>query len=439
MGYLLLGLCVLYGLSVGSFSLAYSFLASRISAPGALLVPILWVSIEFLRSELFWLIPPWALLGHSQYTNIPLIQMAAITGVYGISFLIAMVNGVIFDLCLSRRVFSKLVWVPMAAVVLCYVLGSGLLWLASPKHNDIRVAVIQPNIPQETKWDSAHRQHYFFKHLELSQAVLDSGTPTVTIWPETSIPDSIFQNREMLGNVLRFAKEAQQFLIIGTASRPKFGSREQRTTRWHNTALVVRPSGRIGGRYSKMTLVPFGEYVPFEESVPWPSALTESTGHFIPGDTRTLFDIQNSSVGVLICWETLFPNMVRQFVSEGADLLVNISNEAPGGRTSASYQFLSMNVFRAVENRRSLVRSTNSGISGVIDPYGRIVSRVEQDGEDIFVDGFLQGQVQIEAAQTFYSHYGDIFSWVVVFAAGGVFLTGLRLHSTTVSPVGLKL
>jgi apolipoprotein N-acyltransferase len=162
-----------------------------------------------------------------------------------------------------------------------------------------------------------------------------------------------------------------------------------------------------------MRLLPFGEYLPYRDVLPWPSRLTSLSdrANFLPGTDYTIFDLGEARFGVLICWESLFPEQVRQFVHRGAEFIVNITNEAWFGETAAPYQFWMMNVFRAIENRVSVVRAANTGVSGFIDPYGRMLGKVEEQEKDSFVAGYLTKTVPFPQTSTFYTRYGDVWAY----------------------------
>jgi apolipoprotein N-acyltransferase len=176
-------------------------------------------------------------------------------------------------------------------------------------------------------------------------------------------------------------------------------------------------------KHHKIRLLPFAEHLPYRDVFPWPARLVAKAGPYIPGEEYTLLPLQGRRFGVLICWESIFPDLVRRFVKGGADFMVNIANEAWFGKTAAPYQFVAMNVFRAVENRITIVRSANTGISCFIDPYGRILGRVTNHGTDIFVEGYHTQEIPLLHQHTFYTHYGDIFVYLNIVTAISMLLT----------------
>jgi apolipoprotein N-acyltransferase len=181
-----------------------------------------------------------------------------------------------------------------------------------------------------------------------------------------------------------------------------------------NTALFFSPEGKVVGQYLKIRLLPFSEYIPYKDIIPWPEFIVpkEKKAFEIPGKDFNIFEVDGARFGVVICWELVFPESVREFVKNGANFMINISNEGWFGKTAAPYQMVSINVLRAVENRRAFARASNTGISCFIDPYGRVKGRVRKGKKDIFVEGYLTEEVYISEQKTFYTTYGDIFVYI---------------------------
>lgn len=432
--FLLLGIYL--GSYFGLFGLALVLVTRRTALPLVLIVPAIWVSLEWLRSHAVELSLPWALLGHSQYANLPLIQIASLTGVYGVSFLIVLVNAVLADGAVAwlRRSSSPPRYrrvAVSAGLALLALVGSllyGFAVLARPATAEtLRVTVVQGNIPQALRWSAAFRQRHLDAHLRLTRAAARQDAPALIVWPETAVPAVLPQEPRLLGTFSSLAREANAHLVVGSAARPKLGPREIRRTYSFNGAFLLSPTG-IAGQYHKIRLFPFGEYLPYA-GFPWPSRIATQAGHFLPGQEHTTFSLNGARFAVLICWETIFPDLVRQFALRGAELVLNITNEAWFGETAAPYQFLAMNVFRAVENRIAIVRSANTGISAFIDPHGRVAGKVTDGSKDIFVEGYLTRDVPISRDRTLYTRYGDVFVYVNLLFTGGLlvvsFLTGV--------------
>jgi apolipoprotein N-acyltransferase len=241
----------------------------------------------------------------------------------------------------------------------------------------------------------------------------------------------LLQDFFLLSFFSKLILDIQVPLLVGGDQHPRYGTREFRREKRLNNAFLLLPHGGIKQSYSKMHLLPFGEYLPYRDIFPWPSRLTSVTGrtNFLPGTEYTIFDLGEARFAAPICWESLFPEQVRQFVHRGAEFIVNITNEGWFGDTAAPHQFWMMNVFRAVENRVSVVRAANTGVSGFIDPYGRILGKVEEQGKDSFVAGCLTKTVPLPQASTFYTLYGDVWAY------GNLAVTVLFLF---VAIVGLK-
>ncbi len=413
------------GFYLGLFGLALNFVSQRTKLPSLFTAPFIWVAIEYLRSHAGFLGVPWGLLGHSQYLNLPLIQISSLTGVYGISFLIVMVNATLSEAIVSwiskkqgillqhrRRILSgTVVSTGLVGISLAY----GIVVLSKePGQDRISVAVIQGNIPQEIRWEREYLKRNLERHIALTREAANSGHTSLIVWPETSVQGSLTQDLSLLNTMSTLALETQTHLLVGSAVRPKFGSREFRRRNWFNSAFLISPRGRILKKYDKINLLPFAEYLPYKDTFPWPEGLAAKAGHFIPGKEYTIFNVNGTNFGVMICWESIFPDIFRKFVGKGANFMVNITNEAWFGKTAAPYQFLAMNVFRAVENRVSIARSANTGVSGFIDPYGRILGEVKDGNKDIFVQGYLTMEIPLSQERTFYALYGDIFAYIIL-------------------------
>jgi apolipoprotein N-acyltransferase len=419
--FLLLG--VYMGSYWGSFGLALSFLTRRGGLSPVLVAPVIWVSMEYLRSHAGFLALPWALLGQSQYQLLPVIQMAAFTGVYGISFVIVMVNALLSELLLGLAAGSRsspsrcklrlfpyaLTTLGVVTISLCY--GFWAL-SAKPAGEGIRTCLIQGNIPQAIKWQKQYRTMNLGKYCRLTTQAAQADHPTLVVWPESAVPGPFLQDSQTTHTVFRLAQSIRTHLLLGTAQRPKLGKRNRVLTHRYNSVFLISPEGTITGYYHKIHLLPFAEYLPYREALPWPKRLAVHAGDFIPGQNYTIFEVNGIKFGVAICWENIFPDLVRQFVARGAEFIVNVTNEAWFGDTAAPYQFVMMSVFRAVENRVAVARAANTGISCVIDPMGRILGIVTDRGKSLFVEGFLTRTLPRRQETSFYTRYGDVFTYL---------------------------
>ena len=417
--YLCVPLLFLFAAFLALYAALFSAALIRVCAAGphicALMIPILWVSLEYIRSFLFSGFP-WELLGYSQIRHLYLIQIADICGVYGVSFLIALCNGVLF---LGLLCFGKKEWQGMrvskhfaggaaAVFVLAFVFVWGYgKWRVNTvdklisESPSLRVAVIQGNIDQSEKWDPAFRNSTIKRYNDLSFSV-KTLQPDLLVWPETATPFYFLHNKRRTEMVMNGIFRTGTNFLIGS---PSFVRRGKDDEEYHNSAYLIFPSGEVAGRYDKTHLVPFGEYVPFKEWLPFIGKIVEHVGDFTPGRKGDTLKMGDHRVGVQICYEIIFPPLSREMVKNGAGLLANITNDAWYGKTAAPYQHFSMIVFRAVENKRSLARSANTGISGFVDPAGRIMAKTR-----LFEDAALTRDLPILKEMTFYTRLGDLFA-----------------------------
>lgn len=437
---LAIGLGHLYlGLYLGLFCACMSLMHRKLRVPLLTAAPV-WVTIEYLRAHFFFLAFPWALLGHTQYLNLPILQLASFAGSYGITFTMILVNGIIADLIVHRiekgnsrdLKFAGIRYNPVIAI---FPVLAGLIvfWayglISVPQKTTGRplpVGVVQGNIPQDMKFDPDYRDFIFSKYENLSKEVFHNNLRLI-VWPETSTPGFILKDMALYNRMAKLVKDLKIHFLIGSTEYSKFSNKPVDREKSGNTALYFSPQGKIAGQYLKIRLLPLGEYIPLENTIPWPHFIIspDKTNYLIPGKEATIFDLDETKFGVLICWENIFPYLSRQLARKGANFIVNISNEAWFGKTAAPYQILSMCVFRAVENRISIVRATNTGISCFIDSYGRITDRVKNGNEELFVDGVSSHEIQISETGTFYTQYGDILPYGCIGITIGLLLISI--------------
>ena len=383
--------------------------------------PILWVALEYVRS--FFLSGfPWELLGYSQYRVLHLIQISDILGSYGVSFLILFINAALFFLLLR---ILKLDWYgtvvsgrfAVTAISLGFFL-SGAVWTygdwrlaevdrLSATAPSIRAAVVQGNIEQVVKWNPAFQEATIDKYLQLSQVVADAR-PDLIVWPETALPFHFMYDGPLTDKVRDGIRQNGNYFLVGS---PSFDRSTERID-YYNSAYLIDPLGNALGKYNKTHLVPFGEYVPLKRWLPFLGKLVAQVGDFSRGNTGDTIAWHRGRLGVFICYEAIFPYITRAMVANGATLLVNITNDAWYGRSSAPYQHFSIALFRAVENRRTLIRSANTGISGFVDPGGRIL-----DPTTLFTDAAVVRNVPLISRLSFYTRFGDYFAGACLAAA----------------------
>jgi apolipoprotein N-acyltransferase len=430
----------------GAWALGLRWLRERTGWPAAVLAPALWVSLEYLRGHAGFLSLPWMLLGHSQYRHPVLLQITSITGVYGLSFLIVLVNVAVADLLRHRpRSWRALPGsTAAAAAAAALVLLHGMVVLsAEPPSQRLTVAAVQGNIPQNVKWDAAYRESTLARYADLTREAA-RHRPSLIVWPETAVPGDVEHDPRLSRPILALAVETGVPLLVGTSEHAKFAKREH-GARLFNSMMLVSPDGRIADTYRKIRLVPFGEYEPLAGVVTWPAAIASAMGNSVAGERLTVFNVDGVPLAATICWENIFPDLVREFVREGARVIVNATNEAWFQDSGAPRQFLAISAFRAAENRVAVLRVANTGISALIDPHGRIVDRLRgPDGRDVFVSGVLTASLPVTRVTTIYTAYGDVFALTLAAGSGllviivGIRRTAHRMHRARPTPLPVE-
>ncbi len=388
-----------------------------------LLLPASWVALEYLRSHLLSGLG-WNLLAHTQWNWIPLIQLAGLTGVWGVSFLVVLVN-VALSVCVKGVGWRvKGINLGIAGVSLCAALFYGSMALRqfpapSTLHPSpvLKVALLQGNIPQTQKWDDAFEEAIWKRYEELMAETVKLQ-PDLIVWPETAVPGYLedFRVAERLEGI---ARSAGAEMLVGLPTEGSVpGTGTVPGTDVYNSALLLDREGKEKARYSKIHLVPFGEFIPFKPVLGWLKKFYP-VADFAPGKEWTVFQ-GTVPFSVLVCFEDLFPEMARRFVREGAGWLLVITNDAWFGRSAASIQHLQASVFRAVENEVWVGRAANTGWTGFVDPAGR---RLPPPGQiPRFKAGVAVADLPVVARkETLYTRWGD---WFPILCLG---LTGLAL------------
>jgi apolipoprotein N-acyltransferase len=420
-------------LFIGAFTFFTRFIQMRSGLQTVLFTPLIWVGLEYLRSFLLTGFP-WANLGYSQYLNLPFIQMADITGAYGLSFVILLVNAMLFRVLHQwpKRTF------PLKEAIITVIILLGFMMYGYLKmevvdrqmirNPPLKIGLVQGNIDQSVKWNESFQVETLKIYERLTLKVAEEK-PDLILWPETATPFFFQDAKEFQPTVLNIPRKTNAFLLFGTPSYKI----ERGKVHHYNSALLVSPLGELSGKYDKIHLVPYGEYVPFGEYFPLGS-LGEGIGNFKSGKEISNFFLPQGQFGVLICFEIIFPDLSRRFVKKGANFLVTITNDAWFGKTSAPYQHFSIAVFRAVENRVFIARAANTGITGLIDPRGKIL---KQGG--IFTEEAINGMVRLSNRKTFYTLYGDIFAWVCSLLSILLLLNALVKKASSLPSFPLKL
>lgn len=393
-----------------------SLFRERLGFHGMLMAPALWVSLELLRS-VFLSGFPWALLGYSQWSLKPLLQVADLTGIYGVSFLVVGVNLALYALVSDLARGRRPGWSCVLSLAFCGTLVAGA-WLygqgrmaqvskLSLEAPATKVGIAQGNLEQSIKWDPAFQEATLSRYEALSKELVEERGAELVVWPETAAPFFFQREGPFREKLLRLASGLKADILFGS---PAFGSVEERKV-FYNRAYLVSAQGQVIGWYDKIHLVPFGEYVPLQELLPFVRKMVTAIGDFHPGEAPDpLLTSRGASVGVSICFESIFPDIFLEQVRRGADLLANLTNDAWFGKSAAPYQHLSMLAVRAVETRRWIVRAANTGISAIIDPCGRIKSQTQ-----LFQTASLVDRVPRLQVHSFYVAYGDLFAWACAF------------------------
>lgn len=428
------------GLYVGLFASGWRWLDDRWPRWSWLFAPALWVALEWLRGHLLSGFP-WALFGYSQYRQLPLIQIADVTGVYGVSFVLVMVNAAVIpvidgfltgaakDHAPSIQpgrpgLVARLLSLVIALALVTGALGYGRWRMAAVTASltpGPRVGLIQGNIAQEIKWDPAMRQMTLERYERLTRETAAQGAELI-VWPEASAP-FIFEDEPDYQRAIRsLAAETHRYLLFGSPAI----AHGHTVPALFNSAYLLNPDGTTQARYDKLHLVPFGEYVPLGPLLGFVNKLVDGIGDFLPGRGPVPMDIAGRQLGVAICFEIIFPEVVRQLPQHGARIIATITNDAWFGRSAAPLQHFSMAVFRAVEHRTPVIRAANTGISGFIDATGRIGLT-----SPLFVETALVDGIQLSPIRTFYTRAGDIFATGCGILVAALILIGRRQpHST---------
>jgi apolipoprotein N-acyltransferase len=422
-GILVMGaLCLAFAVFHAAFGWAAARLAAAFGPAGLLGAPALWVSLEYARAHTFFCFP-WTLLGYSQHAQLPFVQLAAVTAVYGVSFLVCGIASLLAYAVLEPRGRRRRAALLAAALVVTAAWAWGRREMSRPLHGTgrIRVGLVQGGIRQEDKWVPENAWANVGRHLELTERAAAEGARLV-VWPESAVP-FLFDEDPTLATLLReTARRRRIHLFFGNDDRERGASGESRI---YVGAKLVDPAGELGLRYRKIRLVPFGEYVPlkplFTLGGRFAAKLVQEVSDFTPGREAATGLVDGHRVGGFICYEAIFPSLVRRFAAGGAELLVNVTNDAWYGTTSAPHQHLAMAAFRAVENRRYLLRAANTGVSAVVDPRGRVLEPTR-----LFDTTVLVRDVPFLAEQSFYTRHGDLFARAASAAALALVAASLR-------------
>jgi apolipoprotein N-acyltransferase len=401
------------GLYVGLFAGALSWLGRRRSASMAIAAaPFLWVTTEWVRG---WLMGgfPWGNLGYSQYRQLAVIQIAEIGGAYAVSFVVVAVNAALAaPMVLSPKPSVTVLGMAGLLVGATLVFGNARLAESPAPGETASVAVVQASIAQPLKWDPDHAVSTLRIYFELTRQA-GRGRPDLIVWPETSTPTVLRRDPALLAALGRLSRDVGAPLLVGSVDVD-----ETSPPKYRNTAFLLDERG-IVNRYDKIQLVPFGEYVPLSGVIGFVRGWAEFIADLEPGSRSVVFSGPPAPFGAVICYEGIFPALVRRFVKDGARFMVNMTNDGWFGQTDGPLQHLGMYPLRAVEHRTAVVRAANTGVSALIAPSGEIVRSLP-----LFVRGTLEGRVPLRVRQTLYTRFGD---WLAYLAVG---VSAVMLAST---------
>ncbi len=405
------------------FAVCYSFLKKQWGQVALFATPFLWVAFEYLKS-LGQLGFPWVTLGNTQSYYTSLIQYATFTGVYGVSFWVVCLNVLVYLMVQNQRTRATMIryaGIFVLFFLVPYFYGRKVIPQKLPETKSVKVAIIQGNIDPYLKWNKQLLEMNFKVYERLSRQVGHKNVDLI-IWPETATPTYLLHDRRNLARVQQLVRELDAPILTGTPDYIRLARRQYKT---FNSLVLIDGTLRPYQKYAKIHLVPFGERVPYEDSIPilkkLLSSLEMGEGNFSPGREITVFKLfkKNSNnsasdgyvyyLGGVICFESIFPGLVAKFVRKGAQLLTVVTNDGWFGRTGAPYQHAQMAVFRAIENRISIARSANTGVSMTIDPYGRVRKQTR-----IFEEATLIDTLPLRRETTFFTRHGNFFAQMVL-------------------------
>ncbi len=419
--------CLYLGLYHGLFGMLIGVLAGpgRDNRRVLLAAPFLWVGLELARTRVTGF--PWNQLGTAQVDNVSLCRVATWTGVYGLSFEILLVNVAVAASFLVPR--KKRVALLIASLAAAAVLQAGSLVNPPAFPADHAALLVQHNIPVEENWTRDYFQSTLRELSDLTSRSVSETAAGVSkidliVWPESPAPfytnDPLFRDA-----VSEMARQTRAWTITGSIGITGAMHSDGRGSREFNSATLISPAGEWTARYDKVHLVPFGEYVPFKRYLPFMDMLTKEVGEFDRGASRVPLDAGGSRLGVFICYESVFPGEVREFAERGAQVFVNISNDGWYGDSGAYAQHLNQTRMRAIENDRWLLSATDTGVTGSIDGYGRVVARAARKQRTALIAPYA-----LTSVTTFYTRRGDWFCWLCAIISMGALVMRFASRKT---------
>lgn len=405
------------GLMVGILSLfpaayALSVRAMKRTGVGWALAasPFFWVGLELLRTHMPAIGFPWNLLGYSVSERLGLAQLTTLTGIYGLSFVVAAYNALLVWAWRERRGRPLGVWAAVTAVLAIAIVFGGRLVPDPPARYTAHL--VQLNLRPEAEYPADWEQQSAHQLDTISRMTVAAGrsSPGLVIWPEAPAPFSL-EDPQFAARAAGIARASESNFLLGV---DEWRYAPGGSLRASNSAVMLDPTGRRVFSYDKIHLVPFGEYVPWRRWLFFARRLTGDIGDFAPGTIRTVGRLPGGTFSVFICYEAIFPGEIRQFADRGAELLINISDDGWYGQSEALEQHLNMARVRAVENRRWLLRATNTGLTAVVDPYGRFRARLAPNQRAVLTAGY-----DFRSERTLYTRWGDWWAWLCLLVGAG--------------------
>jgi apolipoprotein N-acyltransferase len=416
------------------FVVVFALVMARLTTtngPRALLAgPAVWVATELGRTYLLTGFP-WVLLGYSQATVLPVAQLASVFGVFGVSALVATVSATLAFAAVATTGLPGAVprmsqagrpFVPLAAsltLVAMIAIWGGLRVRSATLLSGgeaIRVGLLQGNVAESDRWEGEKAAAVFQRYLDMTGQAVARGARFV-VWPESATPYPFGEDLRATERIRVEARTLKVPLLIGS-DQIVHGAGD---SKYYNSAVLIRPDGAAGGVYRKIHLVPFGEYVPARHVFFFMSRIVQAVSDFSAGDSFDLLPVDGHRVSTAICYEIVYPNLVRQFTVAGSELLTTITNDSWFGPTSAPYQHFAQASMRAIENGRFLVRAANTGISGIVDPYGHVLART-----GLFEPAVVVGDARFLRDATLYSRTGDVFAYACTALTALLLVSAMR-------------
>lgn len=428
------GTAIFYGL----FGLGAWFFNRTTPRFNIITLPALWVLMEYVKTHSGFLSVPWGTLAYSQYRALPVAKIASFSGIYGVSYVIVVVNCLVAGILLSKfsprtpkcRLPGRSTILFGILVPLVFLAFASITFPRGERTVGLNVAAIQGNTTLSSYSDFETRKIVWERYRDLTLQARGVGADLIA-WPSSSVPGAIPWDSRLVGMIGDLAKQVDAHLLVGTSGYEKFNRRKGSRVRLGNSASLFSPEGRYIKKYDKILLLPFDEYYPLRGKIKWPHWVVDPKMEDTRvGEELTIFSVDDTSFGVQICWENFFPEQFREIVAKGVDFMVCMTNESAASHPHAHYYTMAINAFRAVENHVSILRTAPTGVSAIIGPDGRILSRLrDKEGQDVNIQGILYGNLPLTNERTIYSRVGDLF--VVILLIIVVVFLGTSFYSLT--------